>query len=721
MKVLFRVAIALSLVLSSAAFVLGFAFSDSQRLATIGTTEYSVPFHINGTNVSTDDALSFFNNLSSTYNVSIVKTTETVNDGEATTIKSGVFSTETYPVEQLVLTSGAFPERLEEFVATTDSDDPNQSGLMYDFGGDDPVVVQSLDKEYSETGKVDGIYSIESTVFYDRAVVAEISDYFSIDENSLLEKTSSKVSGISGLFYITLGALGLLLLLTALINALSPILKLKLINSQKLLGWSTLSIWFDSIKGSLTFSVVIACLILSVCYFIPGWSRQFFVSLLAVLVITLIVMIALSTVSLFATKRIKAVGALKGDSPFRLSLAGAAILKILFVVCISISSVPIAQNIEILIKNHESQKYWVEYGNYYVISQFIMQDNDKNSLLTGDPALSDKFASLYDDLNNELGAIYARSVDYPEIIQSNDFSDTYQTLTVNPNYLKRHHVVDMNDNPFDFPENEANIIILIPQSRESETEEFVEQAKDDWVFNEESEKRRYANVSDVAENSESKNEVPEVSFYIYNDAHKFFSFNERVAVENDYLLESPLIKVVTNHNIQQSEKWYLQTIGLNAPIKIPSLTDEDKAAFYEIAYQHGFTEESIFIDTLVNCIASEIAQSQNSMNNLMLVFIVLFLLCAVSSFALIHIVLTSRRRWLDVARYLGYSLLTRHWQTILFIVGIYAVCISVVGLVTGSVLACMVVLCAAILDAIISALVVWRLEARNTALLLKGQ
>lgn len=719
MKTLLRIAIALSLVLAATAFTLFYAFSDSQRVANVEKTPNSMPFYLKGMQVSPDKALDFFKELSSTYHVSVIKSDVESRDGQVVTVKSGVFCIETFPSSQLGIVQGSFDGTGSRFVATFPTGNPDQSGLMYDFGDDDRLIVQTLQRAYADQGKVDGNYTLESTAPIDRAALDDIGRFFSINQDDLLTKTSFKTDAFNGMFLISLGGLALLMLLIALLNVVSPFSEIRRVGTEKLLGWSNRAVWFASNKVPFGIALICAVVIMAISLIIPGWTPVFFISLAGMLLATLIVMLALSGLAFLVASRFKTATALKGEAPTKIPLAATVVLKVLFVACLCLASLPSAFNIHLLIKDYNSQKHWLEYGDYLTVSSTIATGDDLNSFATGDSKLADKFASLYDDLNDELDGVFAMSSDYLQG-SGGGFASTYQTLTVNPHYFDHQRILDPNGTPYSFSDDDASLIILVPQSRAAETDQFIEQAKIDRLQEEDSVARRQTGKTPTSADEAQRKQDMDVRCLLYDDSAPLFSFDTNVAASDDFLLHSPLIKVATEANMTQNTKWTLQTTGLNEPMKIPPQPDA-KSRFLDIAKRHGFADGTFFVDTLENTIASEIAQAGASMRNLVLLLCVLAALCAFSSYTLVKVVLAARKRWLDVASFLGYSFRARHWQLMGGLAIIYLAGLGVAGALSNDILAPAVVLAALVVDALITFVVLRNLERKSAAALLKGR
>lgn len=719
MKTLLRIAIALSLVLAATAFTLFYAFSDSQRVANVEKTPNSMPFYLKGTQISPDKALDFFKELSSTYRVSVVKSTNETQHGQAITVKSGVFYPDTFPTAQLGIIQGSFDEDGSGFIASYPTGNPDQSGLMYDFAGDDRVVVQTLQRAYANQGDVDGNYTLESSVPIDRAALDDIGRFFSIDQDMLLTKTNSKSESISLMFFISLGGLALLMLLAALLNVVAPFSRIKRIGTEKLLGWSNRTSWFASNKTPFGIALGCAILLIAASLLIPGWTPVFCIGLAGTLLATFVAMLTLSGLAFLVISRFKAASALKGEAPTKIPLAATIVLKVLFIGCVCFASLPIANNIQILVKDYNSQKHWLEYGDYLTISSTIATGDDLNSFATGDSKLADKFASLYDDLNDELDGVFAMSSDYLQG-SGGGFASTYQTLTVNPHYFDHQRILDPNGTPYSFSDDDASLIILVPQSRAAETDQFIEQAKIDRLQEEDSVARRQTGKTPTSADEAQRKQDMDVRCLLYDDSAPLFSFDTNVAASDDFLLHSPLIKVATEANMTQNTKWTLQTTGLNEPMKIPPQPDA-KSRFLDIAKRHGFADGTFFVDTLENAIASEIAQAGASMRNLVLLLCVLAALCAFSSYTLVKVVLAARKRWLDVASFLGYSFRARHWQLMGGLAIIYLAGLGVAGALSNDILAPAIVLAALVVDALITFVVLRNLERKSAAALLKGR
>lgn len=714
LKKLLAVVMALCLFLTGCAFYLFYGYTDSQRLHDIDRTPYNIDFYLKDTTVAPRQALVAFQKAADDYGVSIEKVTSDFDDNVQGQVYSGIFTAATYPIDQLGITQGFFPQASSQFLATYRSNDQNQTGSLYDFAGDDRIKVESLQAYYDRTGRVAGTYRIVSTEPFDNvSAMNDIAAAFNESSEALLQKTTFGVTLMSVYFPLIVGAAVLVLLVFALLMASMPVLRMKAIGVQKLLGWSNLEIWVSSLRSMpLVAAASVAATDIALLAIAREYSPGFVVELLAAQMAVFVVLILVTSLSLLVIRSYKADSILKQSVSAAAPRTLAFVLKAAFAVFLAAFAVFIGPNITIVAKDYQGQQQWMEYGSYQVMSSATTTGEDLDSIASGDARMQDKYAQLYPMLSDQFGGIYASSSDYPLTGPGGSpVPGSYQTMTVNPNYLKEFPLKDEQGNDIRVDESDDKRVVLVPQSRAGEAASIGQQ---------ELKKIQSLNDSFLQHAGDGKGKrVYEVQAIVYQDDHSLFSFSDKVAANTGYLLTSPVVDVVTDANISRVEAGNLSIAGVDSPLKF-KLDAAGLARLQQQVDQGSLADSDLKFDTLENTMADEIAQAQNALSALLTLYAVVFAVNLVASFFLFSVVVLANRKLLYVEKLQGLSLAYRFRSVFVVFGAFYAVGLVAVLLFTqGNLWAASLMLSIAVLDALVSILIVRFLETRNTTLQLK--
>ncbi|MDR3136994.1 MAG: hypothetical protein LBU07_06280 [Coriobacteriales bacterium] len=646
-----------------------------------------------------------------------MKTTEEYINESPVLIKSGVFYESTFPLDQVRITEGIFPAEPGTFLATYATGQAGQVGTAYSFIHSSRLLIQTLAHYYEVRGRVDGTYSLISTVPYDSvAVLNATGGYFHIESDRLLQQTTFKSSSANALLYVFLGSFVVVMFLFVLLVASMPIARVKEHGVKQLLGYSNAAIWFTSIQGligaALATAVTLDILLLFVV--LTEYELGFVLGLLGAQLLTILLLTAASSTVLFVLLGQKPGDVLKNSVSMKGSLVCAAALKVLLAVALAALSVPVAENALRVVGEYQSQEQWARYGGYSVMSRVQITGEDLDSIASGDTRFEDKFASLYGDINDRLGGIYVSSQDFLKVASKNPLATSYQMLTVNLNYLSAFPVQDAEGEDIVVDETEEAHILLVPVSRRDDIDGLSALYEETVKESIEASRRRVGTTSDIGAKE------PAFKVVLYKADGSFFSFNEHVGQDTGFLIKDPLISVITKSNILPPEKWSLSVAGLNSPMKIDLSKPSALTMLADILEEHELTDNALKFDTLENYKAQEISNAQNSLLLLLGGAAVIFGLGVLSSFYLFCVIVLSRRRWLLIARYLGYSQLALFKLEAIAFASLYAAATIGLLVLTGSAAGALVIAIIALLDLFVSLTVARFLDKRSLVPQLKG-
>jgi len=694
-KQLMNVAVAVCIVIATLAFYFFYDNQDETRIAEIGSSPYSAEFYIKDSQIDTQKSFGFFTELCEEKNISILKVSYEMENGTPRTVYSGIFCTGTFPQESLRALNGRLPSAGAEFMSSYDTTDDLQTGRLFEFGGNNQLRVDLLEQNYAEKGRVDGTYRIVSNAPIDsRQVLEAIAAFYEIDYQTLITPSVVKSVDSSGLVSLGIGALVFIALIVVLLSLSLPVARIKEIGSQKLLGWSSLRIWWSYIWQIPLVACSTALLVLVILLLkLGGFVADFFAMLALIWVITLGGFILITSLMMLVIFRQKTSAALKQFFSLRPTFVASCLLKTAYLSLLAAFAFAVVPMLGFSITEHKTQQAWLNHSDLYVISAFDTTDEDLDSMENGDRRLDEKFGSaeLYHIYNTEFGALYATSTDYlplnPLDINSAPDTSSFQIMLVNPNYLKAYPLYDEDGKQIAIEESEGSRVKLVPLSRAGEKGESGTLTEEKTIF--------------------------------YKDDVQLFSFASTVANDKGNYLTSPIIFVLTETNMYDYERWNLIVTGADACVKFPL----DEAGIERLGKRLDTTalaQNNIKFDTIANVMAERISLLQSSLSMLFAIYAAIFIAGLVASVFLIQLLLLSKKRWLFVARLNGVSFYNRYQTEILFFAAINALALLGVTAGTGSFLAIPLLLVAILLDATTIAFFIHRLERKSLVSQLKG-
>lgn len=770
------------------------AYGDSQRVSSLGETEYSERLQVNGSSASADTVVAALDALSDAYDVSIMRVVASLgDDGGQETVYAGAFSWDTFPVDQLCLLSGSVPSDGEGFLASWETGEPDQTGLMYSFAGSSRVSVRPLGEAVSDSaGETtsdsasegssastavaqasaapalsgpDGIYLVTSTRPYDAdAVNQALSQLFGLSVDELLSVRTTHVSAPSVVMYASVaiavvsGCAYLLFVVSA------PVSDAKRIGVCKMLGWSGGATWSSvavPVLASQACAAVLADALLLLLASPVGWD--FVAALVAAQAVVVLLTQAMGALALLVIMRIPVASMLGNGVSLRVPLAASVSLKLLVVAGIVVVMAGMSGTFDDVAEQCRSVALWNrEGGSYYVFASSALTDEQLRSVFSGDTSYSDKFASLYEMLNDEYGGCYVTAGESVPLEQgaeasyrvlssaSGDASATggavdpvsvsatgaadpvsasatgttdpaaagratsreWTEMDVNANYLDGIDLTDEAGNPIRIDESDARRVVLLPSTMPEEDRRTV--------------------LSRVAYNLDTMYQAESVRWgdaastwdggldvMVYQGGRELFSFSRSVGEDTGYLVEDPFFLVLTKANASNMERSSLALTGTSARMLLPF--DDGEAQHLEgWLAENGFADDEIALAPLSDAFSEETARMLSSMGLLAAVVGLVLALDAGTSWLLASLLVMSHGRRYAVERLLGWGWPARHERG-LRIVGAVATLAAAAMLVLGCGAVAMVVGAACLgVDALVLMMVLRRSEGRSVMALVKG-
>lgn len=690
-------------------------YQEAQQYSTLGMANSSFQIQVRNSQKSMAEMASEFDALSHRYHVSIVRTYSDYLDGTQRFVYSGVYCWDTFPTEQLNVVTGTLPSDREQFLSTTASEDPHQSGRIRDFAADCPVLVQWFSHD-DALESPNGIYTISSKTQFDgEALVDELSSFLGESRDDLTDVRTSFVLGRGLLPLVAMTAFVLILcfVLTMVASILS---NSQTIGIQSMLGWSKWDIWLNHVRGVFPYgagSVVVLALIVAFCIQDSGWVVPWLVLADG---IAGILLLAISCLSVFVIARLGAASLLHGSVSFAGLQRVATLAKICVLVLLVVFvgyTIPLFEEAIPLWMN---QSAWREQGDYTVVASSQFSSEDLQGTSSGDASFEQKYIELYRPLNDTYHGLWATSTDYPE---GTDFTEPtaagYQTLTVNPNYLAVYPLYSVSGEQIKVAENEATPVVLIPEKLQAVQSQIRQNVAAYYSGMGKAEASKYG--------SDSHNYggivASDIRFIVYRDDAGLFSYDTNVAQNNNYELISPVVYVMTDANASRMQLGDLIKSGPNYPMKLP-LNAEQRERLQKELSEGDLANNHLRLSLLEDAFLNEVGQSQLSFTLLVAACGVVLMVSGLASALLVHLAILSQGDKLAVEMLLGWSFFERHRSTLARELIALVLIVSLVGINTRSVLGVGFTACAFAIDVAVGALIYLVYERQNAAVLVKG-
>ena len=433
---------------------------EAVRIREMGKTVDSLDLYLKDINEPAASVLRFFEDVSKEYKVSIIKT-----DSGDEVIKSGVFDKDTFPYQEFGISSLDFTTDGEGVYSNKEIS--NKLGTIPTFLKAKPIQLMTFQIYIKDTSRsLNGRYTITSTQEMDKdRIVQKWSDFFKIDQATLLEPTyKSAVEVINRDLLLSAIVFVLAILLLVLVTVYQPMMEMKRVGVQKLLGFQS--------------GAILACFVKTNFYLLLGGSliidlglflvldyrpKLLFPSLLLSQFLLLQLYLFISWLTYLMIQKMTVSSMLKGFSSVKLGLIFNYVMKIGTTILLTALLIGVGRSLEQENKELAYQQQWVSQGNYLTLETFQLNDNLWQEELAGSGKSTDYFYQFYQDLLAKTQVNYVRSTSLPikpvikaEQVQNYQLPDKVDVYYANSNFLK--------SKGFKLPDNSTKKVILMPAS-----------------------------------------------------------------------------------------------------------------------------------------------------------------------------------------------------------------------------------------------------------------
>ena len=672
---------------------------EAVRIREMGKTVDSLDLYLKDINEPAASVLRFFEDVSKEYKVSIIKT-----DSGDEVIKSGVFDKDTFPYQEFGISSLDFTTDGEGVYSNKEIS--NKLGTIPTFLKAKPIQLMTFQTYIKDTSRsLNGRYTITSTQEMDKdRIVQKWSDFFKIDQATLLEPTyKSAVEVINRDLLLSAIVFVLAILLLVLVTVYQPMMEMKRVGVQKLLGFQSRAILAGFVKTNF-YLLLGGSLIIDLGLFLVLDYRPklLFPSLLLSQFLLLQLYLFISWLTYLMIQKMTVSSMLKGFSSVKLGLIFNYVMKIGTTILLTALLIGVGRSLEQENKELAYQQQWVSQGNYLTLETFKLNDNLWQEELAGSGKSTDYFYQFYQDLLVKTQVNYVRSASLPikpvikaEQVQNYQLPDKVDVYYANSNFLK--------SKGFKLPDTGTKKMILLPASDKGQ------EGKNQFLG------KSIAYLSMRYEDQQKQTiEDMDVEIAYYEGDWSFFPYNN----ERKENLHNPIISLVNDQDMMWEEKTHLSTTGLNNPMKVEN-TEQNQKVITELV--DNLSDGSYLKFSSIQAIQEEMVDTyRDSVRNFNVLFALFALLSMIVSYFLLVTTFLLKRRDIITKKFMGWKLVDRYRPLLVLLLLGYSLPLLVLIFFAHALLPLLLFAGFTCLDILFVLVLASRMEKRSLVELLKG-
>ena len=669
------------------------------RIQEMGKTASSLDVYLKDVNEPAESVLRFFEDVSKEYKVSIIKT-----DSGDEVIKSGVFDKDTFPYQEFGISSLDFTTDGEGVYSNKEIS--NKLGTIPTFLKAKPIQLMTFQTYIKDTSRsLNGRYTITSTQEMDKdRIVQKWSDFFKIDQATLLEPTyKSAVEVINRDLLLSAIVFVLAILLLVLVTVYQPMMEMKRVGVQKLLGFQSRAILAGFVKTNF-YLLLGGSLIIDLGLFLVLDYRPklLFPSLLLSQFLLLQLYLFISWLTYLMIQKMTVSSLLKGFSSFKFGLIFNYVMKIGTTILLTALLIGVGRSLEQENKELAYQQQWVSQGNYLTLETFKLNDNLWQEELAGSGKSTDYFYQFYQDLLAKTQVNYVRSTSLPikpvikaEQVQQYQLPDKVDVYYANSNFLK--------SKGFKLPDTSTKKVILMPASAKGQ------EGKNQFLG------KSIAYLSLRYEDQQKQRiEDMDVEIAYYEGDWSFFPYNN----ERKENLHNPIISLVNDQDMMWEEKTRLSTTGLNNPMKVEN-TEQNQKVITELVEK--LSDGNYLKFSSIQAIQQEKVDSyRDAVRNLNILFALFGLLSMMISYFLLVTTFLLKRTDIITKKFMGWKLIDRYRSLLGLLLAVYSLPFVALLFFTQALFPLLLFAGFTGLDILFVLFLGSKMEKRNVVQLLKG-
>ena len=276
-------------------------------------------------------------------------------------------------------------------------------------------------------------------------ILQKWSDFFQIDKTTLLEPTyRSRVEVLNQALLLSIIIFILAILLVILMTVYQPMMEMKRVGVQKLLGFQSRAVLAGFVKTNF-YLLLGGSLVIDLGLFLMLDYRPklLFPSLLLSQFLLLQLYLFISWLTYLMSQKMTVSSRLKGFSSVKLGLIFNYVMKIGTTILLTVLLIGVGRSLEQENKELAYQQQWISQGNYLTLENVHLSDSLWQEELAASGKSVDYFYQFYQDLLAKTQVNYVRSESLPikpvikaEQVQNYQLPDKVDVYYANSNFLK---------------------------------------------------------------------------------------------------------------------------------------------------------------------------------------------------------------------------------------------------------------------------------------------
>ena len=669
------------------------------RIQEMGKTASSLDVYLKDVNEPAESVLRFFEYVSKEYKVSIIKT-----DSGDEVIKSGVFDKDTFPYQEFGISSLDFTTDGEGVYSNKEIS--NKLGTIPTFLKAKPIQLMTFQTYIKDTSRsLNGRYTITSTQKMDKdRIVQKWSDFFNIDQATLLEPNyKSAVEVLNRDLLLSAIIFVLAILLLVLVTVYQPMMEMKRVGVQKLLGFQDRAVLADVVKGNLYLLLGGALVInLGVFFLLDYKPKDLFPMLWLSHFLLLQLYLFISWLTYLLIQKMTISSLLKSFSSFKFGLLFNYLMKIGTTILLTVLLVGVGKSLEQENKELDYQKQWISQGNYLTLETFQLNDNLWQEQLAGSGQAVDYFYRFYQDLVEKTQAGYVQTSNLPiKNFATAEQVQRYQLADMLTVYYANRHFLESQG--FKLPDTGAKKVILMPASTKGEEDKNQLLGKLIAYLSMKYEEQQKRTIEEM-----------DVEIAYYEGDWSFFPYSDK-RKENLY---NPIISLVNDSDMMWDEKASLSTTGLNNPIKIENTAQHQKEITELV---EKLSDGNYLKFSSIQAIQQDKVDSyRDAVRNFNILFALVGLLSMMISYFLLVTTFLLKRTDIITKKFMGWKLIDRYRSLLGLLLAVYSLPFMVLLFFTQALFPLLLFAGFTGLDILFVLFLGSKMEQRNVVQLLKG-
>ena len=669
------------------------------RIREMGKTVDSLDLYLKDINEPAVSVLRFFEDVSKEYKVSIIKT-----DSGDEVVKSGVFDKDTFPYQEFGISSLGFTTDGEGVYSNKEIS--NKLGTIPTFLKAKPIQLMTFQAYIKDTSRsLNGRYTISSAQEMDRdQILQKWSDFFKTDQTTLLEPTyKSAVEVLNRDLLLSAIIFVLAILLLVLVTVYQPMMEMKRVGVQKLLGFQDRAVLADVVKGNLYLLLGGALVInLGVFFLLDYKPKDLFPMLWLSHFLLLQLYLFISWLTYLLIQKMTISSLLKSFSSFKFGLLFNYLMKIGTTILLTVLLVGVGKSLEQENKELDYQKQWISQGNYLTLETFQLNDNLWQEQLAGSGQAVDYFYRFYQDLVEKTQAGYVQTSNLPiKNFATAEQVQRYQLADMLTVYYANRHFLESQG--FKLPDTGAKKVILMPASTKGEEDKNQLLGKLIAYLSMKYEEQQKRTIEEM-----------DVEIAYYEGDWSFFPYSDK-RKENLY---NPIISLVNDSDMMWDEKARLSTTGLNNPIKIENTAQHQKEV---TALVEKLSDGNYLKFSSIQAIQQDKVDSyRDAVRNFNILFALVGLLSMMISYFLLVTTFLLKRTDIITKKFMGWKLIDRYRSFLRILLLVYSFPFIVLLFFTQALFPLLLFAGFTGLDILFVLFLGSKMEKRNVVQLLKG-